>query len=164
MALDSLEIHMIQKLTIMDIGSLNCVKTTPLLLLMVDFNMCHLVILHLDYYIAITKAYKLIEHFEIKSLDSLYSDGHSVLSCSIKINTNNRQTGNTLKNSHSKSKWSSTQQTDSSKTSILKKLNNYYKIAENNPSQINIDQISQTLSTCFTKVPNNHSPHKKHIQ
>ena len=83
----------------------------------------------LNYYIAsTTKAYKLIEHFEIKSLDSLYSDGHSVLSCSIKINTNNRQPANKLKTVNQKVSVIQPIQTDSSKTSMLKKLNNYYKL------------------------------------
>ena len=35
------------------------------------------------------------------------------------------------------------------------------QIAENNPSQINIDQISQTLSTCFTNSAEQSVPSQK---
>jgi len=72
---------------------------------------------------------------------------------------------NKLKNSQSKSKWSSPH-----KDRFIQKLNTQeieqiLQIAENNPSQINIDQISQTLSTCFTNSAEQSFPsQKKHIQ
>jgi len=39
----------------------------------------------IDYYLSSLSAFKMITHFQIQSLDSLYSDGHTIISCAIKL-------------------------------------------------------------------------------
>ena len=59
----------------------------------------------IDYYLSTVSAYMKIVNFEVKSLDSIFSDGHSVLNCSIMIYNTNMNPKQPLPNNNKRPKW-----------------------------------------------------------
>ena len=59
----------------------------------------------IDYYLSTVSAYMKIVNFEVKSLDSIFSDGHSVLNCSIMIYNTILNSKQPLPNNNKRPKW-----------------------------------------------------------
>ena len=112
----------------------------------------------MDYYIASIQAFKLIDYFAITGVDGLYSDGHSVICCNIKLNSGQRNMTNTNKQlptqlpKHTKPQWQSSSE-DTFLRNIntnIHEINNLLRIAESTPSQCKMDELSNKLSDIFT--------------
>lgn len=97
------------------------------------------------------KAYKLVDNFEIESLDSLFSDGHTVVNCTIIIPNTNFDTHNQSV-SDTKAKWEpSLQQT------FVENINTCTQIVQNEILRLKIQsQVTQeemdSLSDKLSKV------------
>ena len=101
----------------------------------------------IDYYIASVKAYKLISHFEIRSLDTLFSDEHSVLKCNINSKqTQQRTQGKHTRNTNKCSHWVTSEQDTFAQNINTTQIENMLHAMTDNVNQTQIDSLSNLQS------------------
>ena len=108
----------------------------------------------IDYTICTADCFRFLTHFEVKELDPIFSDWHSLLSWSLNVNTPNHHISNTISNNiPQRCKWLQNNKDkfidsiDMDKVSLL-----HAKLDAFTPSNENLDNITEDLALIFNNA------------